>query len=257
MIASLGMYDRPECQPANDRYWALIRDGLRARGLNAPDALTRGENAYWPAWTSAKLVLSQTCGFPFRATLHEKVTLVGTPDFGLEGCDPGYYYSVVVARADDPRCGISAFDRTRFAYNEALSQSGWAAPQTHAARLGLQLRPAVVSGGHALSAKAVAQGDADLAALDAVTWRLITQHDPQLAATLKVVDQTEPTPGLPYITAQGGNRAVLFDVISKAIASMLPEDRATLGLRGLVDIPSARYLAVPTPLTPDQIAQQN
>lgn len=40
MIASLGMYDRPETMAANDRLWALVRDGLRARGIAAPEALT-------------------------------------------------------------------------------------------------------------------------------------------------------------------------------------------------------------------------
>lgn len=70
MIAALGMYDRAEVQPSNDRLWALIRVGLRATGLAVPDALTRGEGAYWPAWQSPDLVLSQTCGFPYRARLH-------------------------------------------------------------------------------------------------------------------------------------------------------------------------------------------
>ena len=77
MIASLGMYDRAEAQPANDRFWALIRDGMRARGLAAPDSLTRGAGAYWDAWQSPDLILSQTCGFPYRAKLHDKVTLIG------------------------------------------------------------------------------------------------------------------------------------------------------------------------------------
>ena len=52
MIASLGMYDFGAAQAANDRLWALIRDGLRARGIAAPEALTRGEHAYWDAWAA-------------------------------------------------------------------------------------------------------------------------------------------------------------------------------------------------------------
>jgi len=93
MIASLGMYDRPETMAANDRLWALVRDGLRARGIAAPEALTRGAGAYWQAWEDPALVLSQTCGFPYRAKLHGKVTLVASPDYGLQGCPPGYYCS--------------------------------------------------------------------------------------------------------------------------------------------------------------------
>ena len=89
MIAALGMYDRPETAAANDALWALIRDGLRARGMDAPEVLTRGAGAYWPAWESPDMLLSQTCGLPFRARLHEKVTLIGTPDYGVEGCALG------------------------------------------------------------------------------------------------------------------------------------------------------------------------
>ena len=89
MIASLGMYDRPETAAANDRLWAGIRDGLRSHGIAAPDTLTRGANAYWDAWTAADLVFSQTCGFPFRARLHDHVTLIGTPDYGLPDCPDG------------------------------------------------------------------------------------------------------------------------------------------------------------------------
>ncbi|MDZ4096447.1 MAG: PhnD/SsuA/transferrin family substrate-binding protein [Paracoccaceae bacterium] len=246
MIASLGMYDPAECQPANDRYWALIRDGLRARGLPAPDTLTRGEAAYWPAWQAADLVLSQTCGFPYRARLHGKVTLIGTPDFGVDGCPPGYYRSLFLARNDDPR-PLAGFDGGRFTYNDKLSQSGWAAPRNHAQALGLHLPTFLHSGGHLASALAVAERRADLAAIDAVTWRLILRHDPALCARRRGEDQTTPTPGLPYIAAPGADRPALFAVIGAAIASLSAADRDTLGLRGLIAIPAARYLAVPTP----------
>jgi ABC-type phosphate/phosphonate transport system substrate-binding protein len=249
MIASLGMYDFGPVMAVNDRLWALIRDRLRAGGIDAPDALTRGEGAYWQAWQSPDLLLSQTCGYPFRARLQGKVTYVGTPDFGVDGCAPGYYRSVLVARADDPRSTIADFDGARFAYNEALSQSGWAAPQTHAAKLGIRLPPALQTGGHRLSAEAVATGRADIAALDAVTYRLLATHTPEMSA-LKVVGLTDPTPGLPYITALGRDPDPIHAATRDAIAALTAEDRDILGLRGLVRIPVESYLAVPNPPSP-------
>jgi ABC-type phosphate/phosphonate transport system substrate-binding protein len=252
MIASLPMYDRPETAAANDRLWAAIRDRMRAGGLAAPDALTRGAEDLWPQWTAPDLILSQTCGFPYRARLHGRVTLIGTPDFGVEGVPPGHYCSVFVARAEDPRADLGAFDGARFAYNEAMSQSGWAAPQTHAAALGLRLRPALCTGGHRLSALAVAEGRADIAAIDAVTWRMLRRWDP-VAAGLREVARTAPTPGLPYIAAAGADGARLFAIIAEAIAAMPPEDRDATGIRGLTAIPAARYLSVPTPAAPEQI----
>ena len=148
MIASLGMYDRAETAGANDRLWALIRDALRDAGEAAPASLTRAAAAYWQAWQSPDLCFSQTCGFPFRARLHGEVTLIGTPDYGVDGCAPGFYNSVYVARATDKR-DLADFDGACLAYNEAMSQSGWAAPQNHAATLGLHFAPGLATGAHA------------------------------------------------------------------------------------------------------------
>jgi ABC-type phosphate/phosphonate transport system substrate-binding protein len=254
MIASLGMYDFGASVAANDRFWALIRDGLRARGLAAPDALLRGEAAFWPAWEAPDLVLSQTCGYPFRSRLHHRVTYVGTPDYGLEGCPPGHYRSIFVARADDPRHTLADFDDAPFAYNEALSQSGWAAPQVHATGLGIRLPPAVRTGGHRLSARAVAEGKADIAALDALTHLLLIENEPDLMRGLRVFGSTVPTPGLPYIAAAGAPAGMIFDAVTEAIAALSPADRATLHLKGFLRIPTETYLAVPNPPAPEAFA---
>lgn len=250
MIASLPMYDQPDCRAANDRYWAAIGQALRDAGLAAPEALTRGIPDLMTHWMRPDLVLSQTCGYPFRAKLQGQVALVGTPDFGLEGCRPGYYQSLFVVRADDARDGLMAFKDARFAYNEAMSQSGWAAPQTHAAGLGFRFRPAVQSGGHALSAQAVRTGEADIAAIDALTWHLLRRNNPDMAG-LRVVGRTDPAPGLPYIAALGSKHRLVFDAISAAIAGLDAADRDVLGIRGILFIPAVAYLAVQTPAPPN------
>lgn len=250
MIAALPMYDRPELTEATDRYWALIRDGLRARGIDAPDALRRGDAELMPHWQMPDLVLSQTCGFPFRARLHGQVNLVGTPNFGVDGCPPGYYRSVLISRADDPRDDLAAFDGTPIAYNDALSQSGWAAPQNHASALGLQFPAGLKTGSHRASMLAVADGQADLAALDAVTFRLLQKADPA-AAKVKVIAETTPTPGLPYICAASIDPETVFAAVAQAIPALSEDDRLALGLRGIVRIPAGNYLAVPTPPTPE------
>lgn len=252
MIAALGMYDMAPMQAANDRYWALIRDGMRAAGLPAPDALTRGPGAYWPAWQSRDLVLSQTCGLPYRARLHGHVSLIGTPDFGLAGCPPGHYRSLFVARRDDPRATLAAFNGARLAYSEDLSQSGWAAPWNHAQAHGLHWASAVPTGSHWNAAQAVVDDRADLAAIDALTWELLTRHAP-MPQHLKVLEPTTPTPGLPYIAAPGIDADLMFGVIGAAIDHLTPEDRDTLHLRGLVRIPAADYLLVPTPPAPNDV----
>ena len=248
MIASLPMYDPPPLRDANDTFWGLIRDRLRAEGMAAPDELTRTGDL-WDHWTDAALVLSQTCGFPYRARLHGQVALVGSPDFGVPDCPPGYYCSVFVVRRDDPRRRLADFDGATFAYNEALSQSGWAAPQTEARARGLRFVTGPHTGGHALSARAVAEGRADIAALDAVTWANLQTFDPVCDALVEI-DRSEPTPVLPYNAAKGADALLIRAAIARAIEALPAGTRRRLRLRGIVDIPAERYLAVPIPPAP-------
>ncbi|WP_348774582.1 phosphate/phosphite/phosphonate ABC transporter substrate-binding protein [Ruegeria atlantica] len=236
----LGMYDMPALQPANDRFWSLIRVHL---GFG-PTHLTRGADV-WDVWHSRDLVFSQTCGMPYRTRLNGKVQLVGTPDYGLAGCPPGYYRSVIVARKDDTRDLDQLADGT-FAYNEALSQSGWAAPMVHLSRHSRLPSSRLESGGHALSAAAVKEGRADYAALDALTWELLKEHS-NLGAELREVAATEPSPALPYITANGQDAPQIAKSVRAAINDLSAADQKMLHLRGLIDIPAERYLAVPDP----------
>jgi ABC-type phosphate/phosphonate transport system substrate-binding protein len=254
MIASLAMYDMAPLRPATARLWGLIRDRLRAEGLPAPEALTEGPAAYWPAWEAPDLVLSQTCGLPYRSRLKERVTLVGTFDYGVEGCAPGHYRSVLVVGRTDPRSRIEDFAGAPLAYNEALSQSGWAAPQTHAAGLGFAFAPGPQTGSHRASLLAVAEGRAAVAALDAVTWRHLQRWEPA-AARVRVLAETAPTPGLPCIAGPAADGPRSLAAAAAAIAALAPADRDLLGLRGIVALPQAAYLAVPTPAGPDRIAQ--
>ena len=253
MIASLPMYDPLPLRAANDAFWGLIRDGLRARGIAAPDALMRAGDL-WDHWTDPALVLSQTCGFPYRARLHGQVTLIGTPDFGVEDCPPGYYCSVFVVRHDDPRQRLADFDGALLAYNDPLSQSGWAAPQTEAQMRGMRFATGPRTGGHVLSARAVADGRADIAALDAVTWANLQAFDP-VAGTLRAIDRTEPTPGLPYVSGRNADGGATRAAMQDAVARLPPETRRLLRLRGIVHVPAERYLAVPVPPAPGPCAQ--
>lgn len=243
MIAMLGMYDMPALQSANDRFWEAIRDALGY----GPTHLDRAIDV-WDAWQSPDLVLAQTCGYPYRARLHGLVQLIGTPDYGLPGCPAGYYRSEIVVRVDDPRDTISAFDGARFAYNEPLSQSGWAAPMVH---IGAQARFSELhqTGSHADSMRAVANGQADLAGIDSLTWALL-QEQGNAPPALRVLESTAPTPGLPYITAEDHNAAEITKAVRTAIDRLSSADRDALHLKALVEIPPDDYLAIPTPPAP-------
>ncbi len=245
MIANLMMYQRPELVDAHDRYWQLIRDALGESGIESPEELSQDAEEFF-VWNHPELVLSQTCGMPYRTWLHDKVELVGTSDFGLEGCPPGYYRSALVVRADDPRTDIAAFQDAIFAYNQTFSQSGYAAPYWHAISKGFWFEKRVHTDQHLQSAKAVSNGRADIAALDIVSWRNIESYE-AFASRLRVLEWTAPTPGLPLITALGQDRSTIFNAVRQAIAGLEEEDRSRLGIKGIVQIPKGDYLRIPNP----------
>jgi ABC transporter, phosphonate, periplasmic substrate-binding protein len=253
VIASLPMYDLPETASVNDRYWALIRDALRDHGVAAPEALDRSVTFHAP-WTDPGLVLSQTCGMPFRTRLKGHVALVATPDFGLPDVPPGYYVSRLVARADDAR-DLAELIQGTLAYNNPDSQSGWGAAVNHLSAVGLSPRGLTETGSHAGSLDAVSEGRADYAFCDAVTFALLERHRPAAVTRLRTVTLTEPTPGLPYITALGRDPGPIRAALTEAVRMLEAPDRDALMLKGIVYIPEPVYLAVPTPPSADQFVR--
>ena len=245
MIAALPMYARAENRAAHDALWTLIRDGLRARGVEAPEALDR-ETDYMEGWGRPDLVLGQICNLPWRARFRDRVTLIGASDYGLPGAGPGEYYSVIVARADDPAPG------SRFALNDPLSNSGWDLPQEWARQAGVTLRPVAVTGSHLGSLRAVAEGGADLAGIDAITFRNLQRWEP-LAAGLRVVARTATSPGMSFITAPGRDPGPYREAIREAIAALPDWASEDLGLRGLIVLPPSAY---DRPLPPAPLVEE-
>ena len=244
MIASLAMYDMPHQAAANDALWAAIRSEL---GFG-PATLTRGADP-WGVWLSDDLLLAQTCGLPYRARLHGRVQLVGTPDYGVLGCAPGYYHSVLVTGREAPE-RLEGFEALRFAFNDALSQSGWAAPQPLLQALDAPVTHLPPTQSHHASALAVAEGRADLAAIDVVTWSHWRAALPELTQALKVIAETAPTPGLPLITGAAQDQQTVAEAVARGIGKASNEARQALSLKGVVPIDAAAYLALPLPPQP-------
>ena len=230
--ASLPWYPSPVTRAAEDRLWSALQDRVRLPARSEPNDLLAH-------WRDPAMVLSQTCTPPYRRHLADRVTLVAAPDFGLPDCPPGDYASVLVQRSGDDR-GQADWPSMRLAVNDRLSQSGFGAPTQYAAARGTRFGDLHLTGAHRVSIRAVADGLADIAAIDAQTWRLLSRHDP-VVARLKVVARTAPTPAPPYITGDAALAPVLFAALSGALASLSPDDRGTLGLYGIVAIRPGAY----------------
>lgn len=205
VIVSLQMYDWPEAATANDAFWARARQALAADGIAAPDRLTRCPDLA-SCWRDPALLLGQTCGYPLVLGLAGAAQVVARPVHAAEGCGPGgTYRSALVARRAAAGTPLEGFRGARVAVNGWDSQSGF---NTLAAMLdGLEASgepffgSARVTGAHRASALAVAGGEADLAAIDCVSWAMFAAAEPEAHARLAVVGWTGEAPSLPYITA--------------------------------------------------------
>lgn len=237
MIASLPMYDRPETRAANIQLWEHVKEAL---GTATPE-LTHPDEPL-ADWLNPGLLLSQTCGMPYRKRLHSAVNLVASPVHSIDA-PPGQYYSVVITRKSDNRQSISNFENAPLAVNDLLSQSGYSAPMTLAADNGFEFQNIRHSGAHRASAQMVADGRADIAAIDVVTWEMIKRWD-DLAGNLRELTTTPPSPALPYITARSQSPDPIRLALSSAIATLSQDERTTLLLEGVTYIPPDNYLAV-------------
>jgi len=238
------MYARAELDAAHQRFWQLMRQQLRLIGIDSPARLSQHSEEF-SVWLHPQLLLSQTCGMPYRLWLHDKVQLVGTPDYALDHCPAGYYRSALVVRADDPRCTLGQFSESVFAYNQRFSQSGYCAAYWHVQASGFWFKRLLHTQQHLLSARAVADSSADIASIDAVSWRLISRYE-SFANKLRVLDWTSATPGLPLISANPDTDAI-FSAVSQAIELLSCADREALGIRGIVKIDKQRYLEMDDP----------
>ena len=248
MIASLPMYWLEENAAAWKRFWHVVqigaaREGITLPPLTPPEALP----ADWTEhWLSPDLVLSMTCGLPFRTVLRDRVTYVGTLDFGLTA-PLGYYCSEIVTRATaDGAPDTASLTAPRLAYNSADSQSGWAAASDFRATATDFLE----TGYHAASVAAVAAGEADVALIDAVTWRLLRQRGDACNGVTSA-GRTRPTPGLPLIAAKGTDPEPLYAALQYGLERLDEADRERLGgPTALAVLREDTYFAVPIPAPP-------
>ena len=236
MIADLPMYDRPGVRAEADAFWADVARRLGEAGIDAPAALARNPDVD-ASWNNPDLLLGQTCGLPFVSGLCGNARVVARPDYGLPGANGGVYRSAILVRAGDAegldaRSGAEAVlaqQGRRVVVNEWRSFSGHVTLRAYLA--GLRGRvpdpffgAVVMSGRHVDSARMVARGEADVAALDGVAWAMLQMHEPEVAERLAVLDMTAPAPALPFITAPrfADRRADLVAALAGAAAGTPP-----------------------------------
>ena len=245
-IAVLPMYDWPEVVAETDALWSAISTTLIAAGFDAPGVIDRTMDRK-AAWTSEHLLVGQTCGLPFVEGVRDVALVLGTFVYEVEQCVPGDYCSVIVARPDGP-ASIEDARGSVAAFNGRDSQSGHAALVTTLAALaggGSYFSGVVESGTHRRSLQMVAEGVADVAAVDVVSWMLANDVEPT-TQSLRVVGSTACTPGLPLITnrCNTASRDAINAAILSAVESVGQSVRGPLHISGYVPRTDDEYSVI-------------
>ncbi len=247
---SLPMYDWPELQSAHDAYYSGLCEHLKAAGFQPGRALLRGADI-GAHWHSQDMLLSQTCGLPFVRHLQHSVSLLGTPMFDVQGCDAGFYASALLVHVDSDIQDFAQLQGSRAAVNGRESQSGCVALYHPVMRLGAAapfFSEVQLSGSHRVSAARVADGSADVCAMDPVSWRLLCDWDAPVARSLRVLNWSDSVPALPLITSLKADSARLLALRGAVQAAFtdpnLARAREALYIGGLADLDAADYRIV-------------
>ena len=215
------MYERDELKGAHSELWLHILDGFEVRNFTQPKKIILGGEGT-KVQIKSNLILSQTCSYPFRTHLKDKVAYVGTPVYDLEGCPPGYYRSVFITSRCNNVQKPTDFINSTFAINSYNSQSGYVAACEYFREYNLRLINTYVTGSHFSSALSVYKGLSDIACIDEVSWKIIKKVD-KFSSYLSEIGWTSPTPALPIITVKHRNRVdVVYDIMNNVKKNYRP-----------------------------------
>jgi hypothetical protein len=138
------------------------------------------------------------CGLPFTRCEPSPYLLAAPVPSPAEFRGLPLYWSEFVVHADSPHRALSDTFGGRIAFTSTESQSGFAAPLRYLCKAdGTRplfrevIAPQVTPQG---ALAAVAEGRADVAAIDAYSLQLLRRYAPELVANSRVIARTEPRP---------------------------------------------------------------
>ncbi|MFL6605442.1 MAG: phosphate/phosphite/phosphonate ABC transporter substrate-binding protein [Steroidobacteraceae bacterium] len=227
-IAALPMYDFPQVRGAHDAFWAALAGRLTAAGLDdVPRELTR-DLGHRDVWRHPSLLFAQGCEYPLAKSFADQVRLVAAPRYSAPGCEGANYHSAIVVRREEMG-SLADLRGRRCVVNEMDSNSGMNLLRAAVAPLAgraCYFASVTVSGSHRRSAEIVAAGEADLAALDCVSFAHFRRLYPEVVAKLRVLSWTPSSPCLPFITARSTDDATV-QLLRSALAGLFADDTLT------------------------------
>ncbi len=225
-VAAYTMYGFDWLRDDVRAFWGALAGRLKDAGLAGVPARLSWKHSEEQQWKAPGLMLGQTCGFPLMKGLTGPVRLVATPSYQVPFVEGAMYRSLIIVGKDSEVSSLSHLMGKVAAVNKPSSHSGYNAFRRLVADYARQnmsdafdapdraggpryFAKVALTGSHLGSLQAVAAGKADVAAIDAVSFHLISRHMPELTGRVRILTTTLPAPGLPFITAASRTDAEL------------------------------------------------
>ena len=229
MIAGLPMYDEGRAAGANDALWRRWSQALEAHGIAAPEFLDRPHDLE-ALWLDPELLVAQICSLPCVLHMEAAVRIFAFPGYSSPGCGKGRYSSHIVVRENLPGEDLSEFAGAVFAVNDPHSQSGHMAMVMELDRCGLPMPffgEARVSGAHRESIRMLAEGVADIAAIDCNSFRHFQVNGNPQVDQVRIIGRTPAAPAPPFVTSANREPEVdeiLYKTLCETIADRAVRD---------------------------------
>lgn len=193
--AALGMYPFQPLRASYDRYWQAVSS--RVDWL--PSHLEWDVDVH-DLWTSGDLVVAQTCGWPLITEFRDTVTVLGAFSPLIADAVGATYRSVLLATSDRRPADFAG---AVAAVNSSSSLSGWISLLATVHGPGAAWEGDVHwTGSHLASVRAVHDGSAEIASIDAVSLAHIRHLYPDLVNALTVVGHGPRVPCLPIVAGR-------------------------------------------------------
>jgi ABC-type phosphate/phosphonate transport system substrate-binding protein len=248
---SLPMYNLPEMQRLNLRFWQALRELLAEAGLRQLPESLRFERLPVPERIGQEVLFSQTCGYPLETIFQGQAVRLGTPCYQAPGCDGPTHCGFFIVPAGSPARVLGDLAGGVFLFNHRHSNSGMNLPRRSLAEIagGWPLfARAIETGSQPGNLDRIARGEGDATAVDCVTYAFWCRHRPELAQRVRVLAPTPPSPAIPFVTSVA-TPAPTVAILRAAMRRIVAEERYRpvregLMLADIVDVPDTSYRAL-------------
>jgi len=243
------MYDWPETEHAFNNLWYAIQKKLNSSDIAAPKLLDRDIDSF-SAWMSEELLISQTCGWPYANMLSDYCIPFAAMHYDIEDCPPGTFNCVYIGQSKKDIHFLKSHEKLleagKIAVNSDDSQSGFHVFREITkmpSKKGIPEANRLMTGSHRNSIRSVAEGEAQLAAIDTVCFEMAKKYDPDIVKNVSVLGRSIPKPGPPIITAKRfkGIIPALLEALAFGIYSLSDADKKTLLIKGLTPARAQEY----------------